>query len=230
MPKVTLTHRGIAGLRAGKWLTDYWDQSLPNFGVRVHHSGRKAFFVRYYSDEGKKRRLTLGTYPTMSLADARTQAKEAIGRLARGEDPQAQKAAEKAAETFADLASAYLEKHARVKKRTWREDERILRVYLLPAWRRKKAKDSLYSADDQSVLRSERLQALVEAVPESLFERFYGLDHRGLSDGSAALLPDDGEVGRALFGAGLGVSNLGAVLEGLEREAAGLRKKLDSRK
>ncbi len=88
--------------------------------------------------------------------------------------------------------------------------------------RRKKAKDSLYAEDDQSVLRSERLEALVEAVPEPLFERFYGLDHRGLSDGSAALLQDDGEVGRALFGAGLGVSNLGAVLEGLEREAAEL--------
>ena len=88
--------------------------------------------------------------------------------------------------------------------------------------RRKKAKDSLYSADDRSVLRSERLEALLEAVPEPLFERFYGLDHRGLSEGSAALLQDDGEVGRALFGAGLGVSNLGAVLEGLEREAAEL--------
>lgn len=88
--------------------------------------------------------------------------------------------------------------------------------------RRKKAKDSLYTADDQDVLRSERLAALVEAVPEPLFERFYGLDHRVLRDGSAALLQDDGEVGRALFGAGLGVANLGAVLEGLEREAAEL--------
>jgi uncharacterized protein YhaN len=92
----------------------------------------------------------------------------------------------------------------------------------LAVMRHKKNKDSLYSYDDEEVIRSERLDRLVEAVPESLFERFYGLDHPGLREGSAALLQDDGEVGRALFGAGLGVSNLHSVLAGLERDASAL--------
>ncbi len=47
MPKIKLTHRGIETLKAGKWLTDFMDDTLTGFGVRVHHTGRKTFFVRY---------------------------------------------------------------------------------------------------------------------------------------------------------------------------------------
>jgi len=138
MPKIKLTHRGIEALTAGKWLTDYWDEGLPGFGVRAHHSGRKSFMVRY-NLRGSKRRMTLGSYPTLSLAQARSQAKEIIGRVSRGEDPQEAKQEEKTAETFGELAAEYLERHAKRKKRRWQEDERILRVDLLPAWKRKKA-------------------------------------------------------------------------------------------
>ena len=138
MPKIKLTHRGIETLKADKWLVDYWDDGLPGFGVRAHHSGRKSFIVRYQFD-GTKRRMTLGSYPTMSLADARSRAKEILGRVARGEDPQQKRQAEKGAETFAELAAEYLERHAKRKKRRWQEDQRILKVDLLPHWRRKKA-------------------------------------------------------------------------------------------
>ena len=138
MPKIKLTHRGIEALTAGKWLTDYWDEGLPGFGVRAHHSGRKSFMIRY-NLRGSKRRMTLGSYPTLSLAVARSQAKEIIGRVSRGEDPQQAKQEEKTAETFGELAAEYIERHAKIKKRRWQEDERILRVDLLPAWKRKKA-------------------------------------------------------------------------------------------
>ncbi|MEM1181826.1 MAG: site-specific integrase, partial [Acidobacteriota bacterium] len=140
MPKIKLTHRGIAGLQpTGKWLTDYMDESLPNFGVRAHHSGLKVFFVRYTGEDGKRRRIKIGPYPTFGLADARDQAKEIIGRVARGEDPQSEKVADREAITFGDLATEYLELHAKRKKRSWSEDERILKADLLPAWKRRKA-------------------------------------------------------------------------------------------
>src|SRR5262249_17058805 len=51
------------------------------------------------------------------------------------------KAAERLAETFAQLAEEYLERHAKPRKRTWREDERILKRELLPHWGKMKAKD-----------------------------------------------------------------------------------------
>ncbi len=65
----------------------------------------------------------------------------------------------------------------------------------LSVMRRKRAKASLYDYADSAVLESDRMDRLVEAVPELLFERFYGLDHLSLREGSAALLRDDGEVG-----------------------------------
>lgn len=140
MARIRLTHRSIDTLTAGKWLTDYWDDRLPGFGVRVAQSGRKSFIVRYSAADGRKRRLTLGAYPMLSLADARDKAREALAAVARGEDPQGKKKAERQAPTFGELAKVYLERHAKVKKRRWREDERVLRVDLLPHWKRRKAK------------------------------------------------------------------------------------------
>ena len=140
MPKVKLTNRGIESLASGKWMIDYMDDGLPGFGVRVHQNGRKSFFVRYAS-EGKRRRLTLGTYPSLGLSEARTKAKEIIGRIAQGGDPQGKRNADRQAPTFADLAEEYIERHAKVKKRRWEEDQRMIAADLLPAWKYRKAKD-----------------------------------------------------------------------------------------
>ncbi len=138
--KIKLTHRGIASLATdGPWLTDYWDDTIPGFGVRVHHSGRKAYFLRYTA-QGKRRRMNLGTYPALPLAQARNKAKEVLGRIATGGDPQVQRQADRAAETFGELAAEYLERHAKPKKRSWKEDERIIGAELLPTWRNRKAK------------------------------------------------------------------------------------------
>lgn len=90
--------------------------------------------------------------------------------------------------------------------------------------RRKGTKDTLLSYDDAEPIADGRLDALARAVPASLFESFYGLDHVALSLGSKALLDDEGELGRALFAAGLGSGNLRAVLEALDQEANGLFK------
>ncbi len=140
MPKINLTHRGIPNLKAGKWLTEYWDEGLPGFGVRVHHTGRKSFIVRYQFEQ-TRRRVTLGVFPVLSLVEARRLAKEILGRVARGEDPQQEKQADKAAETFGELAAIYMEHHAKAKKKSWKGDQRILEADLLPHWRHKKAKN-----------------------------------------------------------------------------------------
>ena len=77
----------------------------------------------------------------MKLTNARDQAKAILGRVARGEDPMGERLQEKKAETFGDLAAEYLERHAKVKKRRWKGDERTLNHDLLPVWGRKKAKN-----------------------------------------------------------------------------------------
>ena len=58
-----------------------------------------------------------------------------------GEDPATAKQAEYRAGTFRELADLYLEKHAKKRKRSWRDDERLLNVELLPVLGTCRAKD-----------------------------------------------------------------------------------------
>ncbi len=135
-----LTDRKVRVLTTDRQQEDFWDQSFRSFGIRVSRHGRKSFVVMYSGPRGR-RRMTLGSYPTLSLAEGRRRAKEVLYDVAHGNDPQEEKVAERNAETFADLAEEYLERHARMKKRRWVEDERILERDLLPFWKSRKAKD-----------------------------------------------------------------------------------------
>ncbi|MCH9649410.1 MAG: integrase arm-type DNA-binding domain-containing protein [Deltaproteobacteria bacterium] len=140
MARIHLTDRKLQALEPGRYQTDYWDQALAGFGVRVSPSGRKSFVVMYYAPGGK-RRMTLGAYPAVSLADGRQRAKKVLYKVAAGGDPQAEKQAERKAETFAELAEEYLRLHSKAKKRSWKEDQRILERDLLPFWKGVKAHD-----------------------------------------------------------------------------------------
>ena len=133
MPTLNLTAKGLTGLAPQKDRVDYWDESLTGFVVRVTPDGRKTFCVMY-RHAGRKRRHTLGTHPPLSLADARDLAREALRDVALGNDPASVKAVERNPQTFAYLATEYLERHAKPKKKSWREDVRIIRHNLLPVF------------------------------------------------------------------------------------------------
>ena len=110
MPAIKLTARSVERLRqptVGQ--IDYWDDSLPGFGLRVSAGGRRAW-VLVYRHGAQKRRLTLGPYPDLSLASARDKAKDHLREVAHGRDPAGEKAAGRKAETFRELAEDYLER------------------------------------------------------------------------------------------------------------------------
>jgi integrase len=92
-----------------------------------------------YRSGGRLRRLTLGTYPTLSLADARQQAMAARHTVALGGDPAGEKQALRTTPTVTDLATQYLEIYAKVHKKTWRDDARLLAKEVLPVWGTRKA-------------------------------------------------------------------------------------------
>ena len=76
-----------------------WDEDFPGFGLRVSASGRRTWILMCRM--GKTlRRLTLGRYPTLGLADARVKATHALREVDRGEDPGRQKVEDRRAETF----------------------------------------------------------------------------------------------------------------------------------
>ena len=77
---------------------DYFDTSLPGFGLRVNSKGVKSWFVFYRvpagSDKGKQRRFTLEPrYPALGCKDARKRAGEIFAQVAEGGDPGAERQA-----------------------------------------------------------------------------------------------------------------------------------------
>jgi len=70
-------------------------------GVRVTPKGKITFQLRYRYD-GKPRRLDLGSYPLMSLKEARTEAQRLRARHEQGHDPQVVRLLEKQAIVKAD--------------------------------------------------------------------------------------------------------------------------------
>lgn len=96
--------------------------------------------------DGKKCRVTLGEYPAMGIAEARQIAGRTRNQVRDGTDPAAERRSDKRAPTFEGLADEWLTRHAKAKKRSWREDERMLRHDLFPAFGDMKA-DKVTKAD-----------------------------------------------------------------------------------
>ena len=132
----TLTDLKIRKLRSEpNRRVEIWDARVPAFGIRVSPSGNRSF-VLLYRHKGRSRRMTIGRYPVVSLYEARNRAIEALGQVARGVDPQVQKAVEKKGtrfdETVEMFVRTYCTQHNR--KSTRRETERLLRTRFVGRW------------------------------------------------------------------------------------------------
>jgi integrase len=66
---------------------DLYDGLVPELGFRCSRVGAGAFFTAYVTPTGRRRRMTLGHFPQMLLADARIQAQEARQQARSGRDP-----------------------------------------------------------------------------------------------------------------------------------------------
>ena len=157
MTKV-LTARAVEGIKPDP------DKRLeiPDGGVRglylvVQPSGARSWAVRYrYA--GKPAKLTLGPAlaergggsldqvpigAAMTLVEARTAARAALVTVAEGRDPAGERRAARTAATTPEdatrdhvrtLGTAFIDRYARPRNRSWRETERQLKVDVYPRW------------------------------------------------------------------------------------------------
>ena len=105
-------------------------------------SGAKSWAVRYRAN-GIPKKLTLGSYPALSLRAARERAQAATGEVAGGKDPAAEKKAARQAAKAARGAQSdrvervverFIELHAKPNTRDWRQTERLLAKYVVGRW------------------------------------------------------------------------------------------------
>ncbi len=138
MPKMLLTSKFIKGAKPPKTgQLDWFDTAIPAFGLRVtggRNGGRKTFFLIRRFD-GKRKRITLGHFPDLTLAEARA----AAGELKELEvDPTEQEVVDATDRipTFAEFAARYIKldlpQHV-----TGLKNQRVIERELLPYWKNK---------------------------------------------------------------------------------------------
>ena len=123
---------------------DYWKREGNGFCIRVLPSGIRIWYF-IFTFEGRKRYMLLGNYPEVSIEDARERSADARKILKNGADPLSESNQAKVerlrAFTIKDLGTDYLEKYAKINKKSWQEDERMLNKEVIPAWGKVKAVD-----------------------------------------------------------------------------------------
>lgn len=103
-----LTKRTIDALQPRD--KDYfeWDDELAGFGVRVWPTGKKTYVAQYRAGK-QTRRFKIGSHGALTVEEARKQAKTVLGDVARGEDPQQDRATRRRSLTVKDLCDTYFE-------------------------------------------------------------------------------------------------------------------------
>jgi integrase len=137
MPRVTLTDRFVAGAKpAGKdRQTYFFDSKTPGLALRVSDTGHRGWTFQFTPPgEAERVRTTLGSYPAMPLAAARTKAEQARHGLQDGIDPRTslKQNGGAAAMTLAQLVTRYVTDPDKAQLRSIKEINRRLAVNALP--------------------------------------------------------------------------------------------------
>lgn len=85
-----------------------WDDGLPGFGLRVFASGKRSYVIQYRA-AGRSRRYTIGLHGIWTPEAARREAKDLLGRVARGGNPAEERHLDRQAMSVTELCERYLE-------------------------------------------------------------------------------------------------------------------------
>ena len=136
------TDARVRALRPKGKRYEVWDDEGRGLGLRVAPTGRRTW-IYVYKFHGRARRLTIGIFPEVLVEEARVKHSQARVQLSKGVDPgQVLIDARRGYQgelTVGQLADEYLERYAKLHKRSWEEDERILEKDVLPLWRHRLA-------------------------------------------------------------------------------------------
>lgn len=142
MARIKLTDKRVEAAEAAPegQRVHLWDDTRRGLALRITDKGAKSWVVmRRPKGSAKVKRVTIGSYPAVTLARARELAKPYLDDLEEGVDPIAKRdaeeqAAERRAEGVVDKALDDYEAGPVEALRTAREIKRMFKVYVRPRW------------------------------------------------------------------------------------------------
>jgi integrase len=118
---------------------DHFDQGYPGLALRMSYGGRKTF-VYFYRLGGRLRRMSLGTYPAIGLAEAREAWRKARADVQAGRDPVDHGGERDGATDFQGVFEEWL-KRDQAGNRSVNVVRRSIERDVLPHWRNRQITD-----------------------------------------------------------------------------------------
>jgi integrase len=134
VPKASLTSRFIrqSVCPAGVRKIDFFDESFPGFMLEIRASGGKTFYQRYRDAYGRERQFKIGPAHVLTATQARRKARAIVAEAILGSDPQKERQELRSTPTLSQFVRETYLPFAKNAKRSWRTDETVLRLHILP--------------------------------------------------------------------------------------------------
>lgn len=139
MPKAKLDHAYCltAWCEQNRKKTDHWDTHISGFILEVRANGGKTYAMRYTDERGKQRQFKIGAHSQITNGQARKAAQKYRAEIELGGNPMAKKQEKKLIPTYGELAVQHLA-FAKTHLKAPENVERVLRVHILPRWRKER--------------------------------------------------------------------------------------------
>jgi len=117
-------------------VTVYHDTTKPGLKLLVRPTGIKTF-VLYRKIKGRPERITIGRFPEVTIEQARNQVDLLNAKIASGINPNEEKRGLRSEMALSDLFDRYIERYAKIHKKSWHEDYKQFQRYL-KNWEKRK--------------------------------------------------------------------------------------------
>src|SRR5262249_50702437 len=104
----------------------------PGSCLKSEDQGGKTFYQRYTDRGGRTRQFRIGPADVLSLSAARRRGRAVVAQALIGPDPQDHRAQLRSIPTLEEFVRERFLPHVRSYKRSWRTDESLFRVHVMP--------------------------------------------------------------------------------------------------
>jgi integrase len=111
---------------------DYFDTTMRGFMLEVRASGGKTYYQRYTDERGRERQYKVGPADVLTLRQAKRKATQIKAQAILGNDPQNERQERRSIPTLRSFIEDRYLPFVRTYKRSWKTDETVLRIHVLP--------------------------------------------------------------------------------------------------